>query len=354
MRGGTNNLDLIRLFLATSVMLWHVSDLSGVVIFLPLAQLFSAELAVKAFFVISGYLVVKSCELNTLGEYIEKRIRRIYPAYAVTILLLACLGALLSTHSFKDYFGGKTLQYVAANLVFLNFLAPTLPGVFEGNRYSEINGALWTLKIEVLFYALVPLVVFLRRRTGAAPVLLSLFACSVAYAELMHHLHDSSGRALWLQLARQLPGQLTYFLVGAACYYCRAFKGRCYWLLLIAGGGWLLAGVTEIRWARMVLEPIWLGSLTMLLGVELPGIAPALRMGDISYGIYIIHFPVIQFFVYCGLFQTDPWMAFSLAVGITVCLSGLSWMFVERPFLRKDSHYRRVADAVPEARHSVA
>lgn len=46
----------------------------------------------------------------------------------------------------------EVFKYVAANLVFLNFTHPNLPGLFESNSLQAINGALWTLKIEVMFY----------------------------------------------------------------------------------------------------------------------------------------------------------------------------------------------------------
>ena len=63
----------------------------------------------------------------------------------------------------------------AANLIFLNFVHPTLPGVFEGNQLSEVNGALWTLKIEVMFYAAVPLLAWAFRKLGRLPVIAAVY-----------------------------------------------------------------------------------------------------------------------------------------------------------------------------------
>ena len=163
-----NNFDLLRLVFASSVVFWHAYSLSRQRELEPLALLFSADLAVKAFFVVSGYLVVMSCERSSsVGDYAARRARRIYPAYAAVVLGCAIGAAFLSTLPLAEYFDARVLRYLAANLVFLNFLAPTLPGVFEGQPYTEVNGALWTLKIEVMFYVFVPVLVLLVRRMGA-------------------------------------------------------------------------------------------------------------------------------------------------------------------------------------------
>jgi len=63
------------------------------------------------------------------------------------------------------------------------------------------------------------------------------------------------------------------------------------------------------------------------------------RWGDFSYGIYIIHFPVVQTLVAVGVFARDPWLGFAVATFAVLALAALCWHFVERPFLRRNSHY---------------
>ena len=148
----TNNFDLLRFLLASTVFLVHVHVLSGKDDVAFLSRYLSSEFAVKAFFVVSGYLIFRSYEVsNSIADYFEKRIRRIYPAYATVILICAFGGAFFTQASLSDYFSLAWLKYVAANLVFLNFLALNLPGLFGGNLFEAVNGALWTLKIEVSF-----------------------------------------------------------------------------------------------------------------------------------------------------------------------------------------------------------
>ena len=138
---------------------------------------------VDAFFVISGFLIFMSYErTSSLRRYAIKRARRIYPAYLCIILLCAFGLFTLSGLPVDQYFSADWFKYLVANLTFLNFLAPSLPGVFENNLLQAVNGALWTIKIEVMFYCSVPLIVWFAQRFGRLPVLLGLFTLSSLYS----------------------------------------------------------------------------------------------------------------------------------------------------------------------------
>jgi peptidoglycan/LPS O-acetylase OafA/YrhL len=122
------------------------------------------------------------------------------------------------------------IKYLAANLTFLNFLHPTLPHVFSSQAIDAINGALWTLKIEVMFYATVPLIVYLFKRCGRMPVLITLYVLSFVYSWTTTQYAQSTGSSFWLLLSHQFPAQLDYFLSGALLYYYKPLFKR--WLPL--------------------------------------------------------------------------------------------------------------------------
>ncbi|HET9699841.1 MAG TPA: acyltransferase, partial [Burkholderiales bacterium] len=210
-----NNFDLVRFVLAAIVFLFHAGGLSGRPELEPLSRWLSAEFAVQAFFTVSGYLIFMSYERSgTLGQYFERRVRRIYPAYAFVVLAGAAGGLALTRLAPADYLASPELwRYVGWNLLFLNFLQPTLPGVFEANPLAVVNGALWTLKVEVMFYLSVPLLVWLFRRLPRAACIAALYLLSVAYTLILRELVQAPGVLERLQF--QLPGQLTYFLAGA-------------------------------------------------------------------------------------------------------------------------------------------
>jgi peptidoglycan/LPS O-acetylase OafA/YrhL len=336
-----NNFDLLRLAFAGSVMLFHIPTLSGEAELRVLSQAFSADIAVKAFFVISGYLVMMSWERSaSLRDYAGKRVRRIYPAYAAVVLLCALVGAWLTVAPVEAYFGADLARYCAANLAFLNFLAPTLPGVFDGQPFSEVNGALWTLKIEVMYYLCVPALAWTMTRLGRWRTLMGLYALSLAWVLAMRATYAAHDDGIWLQLERQLPGQLRYFLVGVAWYFVRDTMRWRVWIGAAALAAFIATRVAVMAPLNLVLEPIALGTLVIFAANGLPYLGNLARFGDLSYGVYIIHFPVIQTAVWMGLFVDKPWSAAVLSIALVVAAAALSWHAVERPFLERRSHYR--------------
>ena len=119
-----NNFDLLRLLFAGVVCLVHSFELSGFEALHWTTRFFSSAVAVKSFFVVSGFLIFMSYERSTsLASYISKRIRRIYPAYFTIVILCAIGLVMVSSRSVNQYFSADWLKYVAANLSFLNFLS---------------------------------------------------------------------------------------------------------------------------------------------------------------------------------------------------------------------------------------
>jgi peptidoglycan/LPS O-acetylase OafA/YrhL len=333
-----NNFDLLRFCFAFIVFLVHTHVLSGRPELAPLSQWLSSEFAVKSFFVVSGYLVFMSFENSkSLGDYFSKRVRRIYPAYFVVVVGAVFVGTIASTLSLGEYLSVGLLRYLAANLVFLNFLAPELPGVFQGNTVHAVNGALWTLKIEVLFYFSVPIIGVACARLGRVPALAAIYALSVVYVLVLERVAETTGRELFLQLARQVPGQLSYFVAGAACYYYLRAVRRWWLPLAMLGTVLLVAPLPQAM--NTIVEPAALGLFVVYLAVGAHYVGNFGRYGDLSYGVYIIHFPVIQTLVALGVFQGNPYLAVALAATIVLVGAFASWHIVEKPFLRKSSHY---------------
>lgn len=327
-----NNFDLLRLLLALTVCLVHAQELSREPALAWIGTFLSSLLAVKAFFVISGFLILMSYERSrSLANYGNKRLRRIYPAYLLMIVGSAVLLAAVSSLPAAAYFNADWLRYLVANLLFLNFLQPTLPGVFELNPLPAVNGALWTLKIEVMFYLSVPVLVGLFRRYGRLRVMLLVYLGALAYQAGCTLLGEQGSALPHAELARQLPGQLGYFIVGALCYYQLDFFARQrYWILALA----VLVLVLNPYWPLGALEPLALGALVLFLALFTPVLNIG-KYGDFSYGVYILHFPLIQCFIDRGWFAGQS-LLFLLAV-LCATLGGavLMWHGVESRFLRR-------------------
>lgn len=328
-----NNFDLLRLVFASAVCLSHAHALSGYAELAWLPNVFSPVAAVKAFFVVSGFLIFMSYERSSsLRSYAIKRVRRIYPAYFTVVVVSAVVLAGVSTLPPADYFSSAWLQYLLANLAFLNFLHPGLPGVFETSPLPVINGALWTLKIEVMFYASVPLWVGLCRRFGHLPVLGVLYLASIIYAFWLGALADQQDSALYRELARQLPGQLSYFMAGAFFYYYLGWFERNRLAVLA------FAAVVLFVFPVPALEPFAMAGIVAFCGLFLP-VVDAGKRGDFSYGIYILHFPIIQVLVQADVFDGMPYLFLLVACVLTLCAAVAMWHVVEKRFLLRGSHY---------------
>ena len=335
----SNRFDFVRLTLASLVFLYHAIALSSGPSGGPFeAELaIIAELAIQGFFIVSGLLVYGSLERSrSLSDYAGKRFRRLYPAYLVIVAIPALLSLGL-TFGEPGALGG-VLRYFGANALFLNFLEPTLPGLFEGQRFTAVNGALWTLKIEVMFYLALPLIA--RALTRLSSLwwlgLSALVVAAFAWKHTMLVLDSDYS----VQLARQLPGQLMFFAAGMALWRLR---DRLVSNAVIALG----LGVVALSVSLLVPELAALrviGLTGLIVGVAFaPGPElNAARWGDVSYGVYIVHFPIIQGLIMAGVFQSlGQAGGVILSAGLTLAASFLLWWWVEKPALRRDSHYRK-------------
>lgn len=321
------------------VFISHAGDLSRTAALSLVPRIISSTLAVQAFFVISGFLIFQSYERSSsIRSYASKRLRRILPAYLLVVVASAILLGLVADVAYGDYIARPGVwRYVAANAIFLNFIAPVLPGVFQDNPIQAVNGALWTLKIELAFYVAVPVCVWLFGRFGRLPSLILIYLLSALYVTGTAWLAQSRAQPSFLELGRQLPGQMSYFIAGAAIYYgFERFRARRLQAALL---GLVLFACSSLVLSTL-LRPAAVGLMVMSVAFA-PHFGRFGRWGDFSYGIYIVHFPILQVLIAAGLARESVAL-FLLAAGAAVMVTAiLLWHLVEKRFLRRDSHYRQ-------------
>ncbi len=340
-----NNFDLLRLILAFSVCLAHIGAVSGIQAFFPLGDFFNSSIAVDCFFVVSGFLIFRSYNRSSrLLSYFNKRLRRIYPAYLTVVLLAAIFLPLLIRPDTNLIFSTEWFRYLLSNLIFLNFLQPHLSGIFSANPLSVINAPLWTIKIEVLFYLSVPLIFFLFRDKKKWLILVLLYGASVSYSLFLIHLYLNTGTDLYLRLEKQLPGQLAFFLSGGGLYIYFSFFRNHYLKLLLPSLLFLTFKGSTFIPGIYPFYPLALAVTVISFALIFPYLGNWGKYGDISYGVYIYHFPILQIFTFFGLFREHPWIGFTFFILSVLMTSACSYHFIERPFLRKSSHYRKAAE----------
>jgi len=325
-----NNFDLIRLILASTIFTYHLAVVTGRPE-LSMLAIAPAGFAVDAFFVVSGYLVWMSFDRATsLGDYASKRLRRVLPAHTVVVIATALVAAALSGAFVQVLWSRNAAEFLTMHLIMLSRFHSELEGTFPTAIWMQANGTLWSLKVEMGCYALLPLLAWMARRFGWIRVMGLTYGFSV----------------VWLATApapyeHQTPGLLSYFIAGGTLYHYRDWLSTRWKVIGPIGAAALLLG---FAWPvlRPVVEPAALATLVIAMAVAVPPLVNAARWGDLSYGVFLVHWPILQCLLQVEAFNS-PWQGVALAI---VCVFGTSlllWHLVEKRWLRRSSHYITVA-----------
>ncbi len=330
-----NNFDFLRFLFAFLVVIGHTIILSGEPEFRNEFFAMMPNYSVYCFFIISGFLIFSSFEkLNNLKKYIINRSRRIFPAYFFVVLFFAFFLFFFSNISAKEYFSTDWAKYLGANLVFANFLKPCVNYVFTSNLYCAVNGALWTIKVELMFYVFVPILFYLlknKTKTVKSLVLIAIYSVSIFYFRYVVSLEKH-------ELARQLPGVLCYFISGIFLFINIDFFKK--WSIYLLPVALVIIYVEKGILSENILTPFALGICIFWFAFSNIPLKNFAKYGDFSYGIYLVHFPIIQIFVQENLFEKYSFYAFFLCVAIVVLFSVLIWNFVEKPLLRRKFNHK--------------
>ena len=332
-----NCFDFLRFVFAFNVVLGHLTVIPLFPELLSCRFLFNTYLSVTGFFVISGFLIAQSYERSTLKQYFVKRARRLLPAYLFVIIGCAVGLVGLSSLSAAEYFcSADWREYLGANLCFMNFLHPSLPGVFDNPLINDtsVNPALWTLKIEVGFYLIIPLLMlWIRKSRHPWAVLLTVYVLAVAYRNGLGRFGELSDNSTAVFLARQLPGFMSYFAVGMAGYIYKEQLLRYKQYLIIPA----LAVFALEYWSGIeYLSPLAWGILVLWCAYSLPALNNFAKYGDISYGIYIYHGPILKIMLSLGIFTCIGIRPAACLYIVIVVLTGLaSWHLLEKRILQR-------------------
>lgn len=351
-----NNFDVLRLAAATLVLVSHSYVVVGAhephVGDWPLGTL-----GVEIFFAISGFLIAKSwLSQPRLRAFVVKRGLRILPALIVTVLACALLlGPLVSSDSPGEYFSDlQTPAFVVDNVVAtasggaVRDIALDLPGVFGTNPAHAVDLSLWTLPIEIRAYMLVAALGLLGLLAAGLPLMaVGFFALSIAGAGVADVPVIGSG----LEFLRGSNGETAHlvalFAVAALFYVWRERISLRPWLAL----GALIALVAAL--GTPAERPVLLFAipyLTLFLAYRSPAQARVLtRRGDVSYGLYLLAFPVSQTIVQAWGGLPAPLIVALIGFPITYLLALASWHWIERPALRLKGPLATARRARPRA-----
>ena len=325
-----NCFDIIRYYLSFIVLFAHFSILSGANNFNWITN--SGE-AVSGFFILSGFLVYYSyIKKPQLKNYIKKRARRILPPYLFIVLICATGGLFLTSFSVSDYFDSSQLyKYLVANVSFLNFIEPCLPGVFTDNVMPAVNGSLWTMKVEIMLYASVPITFYFFKKWNKCIVLFLIFFISISYRECFLYLYNTTHNEIYSILGRQVGSQLVYFYSGTAILiYFDKFQKYIKFLFPISLAIYILKSELFIF---EYLAPFAFAVIIIGIAYNFKYLNFIGKYSNVAYGIYLFHFPVIQTILHFKIHEYNFSLALFLSVLLTVALAFFSWNFIEKPFM---------------------
>ncbi len=306
-------------------------------------------LGVDIFFVISGYLmsrvIIEGQDAGRFraGDFYFRRAKRLLPAAMATLALTTALAPwVLTRGALQDYAAqlGGALSFTA-NLVLWG-----QSGYFDSAAELKPLLHTWSLALEEQYYLVLPALLWAVGRRWRAAVLGSLTLISLAACVLWVQ-HDPSG-AFYL-----LPTRAWEMLLGSLCALPHG-RGTASPALLPRGPG---------RWAALISAAAALSlAICLLWGVDpvhprgdalwvclstaalvwwparwLQGHSPAHRLlhwvGDRSYSLYLVHWPLIALAKNIWLQGVPTGVRVALVV-LALLLAHLSHAAVETPFRR--------------------
>jgi peptidoglycan/LPS O-acetylase OafA/YrhL len=285
--------------------------------------------AVLIFFSLSGFLVVPGLvRTGAVVPYAINRALRIFPALtAVVIATMLLVGPALTSMSWHAYFADREFWLYAKNILTSTY--DYLPGVTaRGGRPVVVNGALWTLHFEVLAYVALALMSVAGVLARRAAFLAILAVCYSLYLLI----------AFGHPLVQALPTRFTvfislftYFAVGSGFFLLRdrvPFSG------VLAGASVAVMLAALPLGLGPVALPICLPYAVIFIGLSSLAEGVPLRR-DISYGIYLIHAPVIAMLVALLPQPARWWLLALLAAAASAALAYCCRLLVEEPALRR-------------------
>lgn len=325
-----SDIQILRALAVIFVVLFH----------LEVAGIESGFLGVDVFFVVSGFLMAILYKTGETKKFFERRAKRLLPSYFTTVLLTLIASIFIVLPS--------ELGQVATQSIYSLFFANNI-GFWMQNSYfskTDFNPLLhlWSLGVEIQFYLIIPLLVwFFRKSKIFLPLILigSFLSCVFIVG-------FSPKTSFFM-----MPLRIWEFLIGFVIAYYLTNKGniktqKYQWLGLI--GLIVLCAIPFIHvdgqsLNRLEAHPSFYALLvcfatSLVLSCGLPkmlqdsGFGKFLaKIGDYSYSIYLVHFPIIVLYLYEPFSGTilypENYVDKAILLGLIIIASVLMHRYVE-------------------------
>lgn len=304
-------LDGLRGLAVLAVVAYHFGELRG------------GFLGVDLFFVVSGFLITRMLILRraggrsvTLGWFWRRRMRRLFPAVSVLVVVVVVLVSRLDSTLLVERTRGQGLSALLYVNNWYDLFAHI--GYFDVALARTPLNHLWSLSIEEQFYVVWPVmfIVFARTRRGFS-VLTGVTAMLVVASMGLAPFWDA--RDGWARAYLGTDSRVGAILLGALIslvltkheILATKWKPSTLWLVRLASVGaaaflafqWVSADVTNDTLYRGGLAACSLAAAMLVVGValdgkgligSLSGLRPIAWVGMLSYSLYLWHVPIVR------------------------------------------------------------
>jgi len=359
--GRVASLTGIRAVAAILVMLTHAAYTTGHYTHGYLGLVYSRmEIGVPIFFVLSGFLLFwpwvrashSGAAAPSVRRYAWHRVRRIMPAYVVTVLAAYAIYQFRTAgpnpgHTWMGLFRNLTLTQIYTDDYLYSYLHQGLT-------------QMWSLAVEVAFYVALPLLAYLllvvlcRREWHPVRLVVGLLVLALVSPAWLALVHTTEflpdGAPLWL------PTYLMWFIGGmllaalrplgirAYAAICVPLALVCYFIVSTPIAGAPTTSPAELREglaktafyaviSTLVVAPLALPGTDWTRGWYAHFLAsrPMVFLGEISYEIFLIHLvtmelvmvEILRFPIYTG----SMFWLFAVTLAVTVPLAWLLHRF---------------------------
>ncbi|NNK88103.1 MAG: acyltransferase [Flavobacteriaceae bacterium] len=350
------NLDVLRFFLASAVVLFHIPKLSrnqGLPFYDELPIFHRGHEAVYMFFVLSGFLIIqliyraKLKHVFSIRKFYMRRILRIFPLYYLILIFGFTFYNFILPQLNIDF----DIRYELWEGILLTVFF--LPNVFS-KLYSPggILEILWSIGIEEQFYLMIaPLLYFVRNRY----VLIVLGALTTVYFVIFH--------LEGIEVLRKFRFVFFFIFSGGLIGILEMRKSLEFMkrgkiipvivVLLTALFFFTDLLVIKTLWMKHLLLSVLFSFFIHSLSYNNLGIGITNKLlnylGTISYGIYMYHIIALNTVVFLflkienlGIFN-DTFTVITINIltfAVTIFISHLSYKYFESYFLNLKSKYR--------------
>lgn len=345
------HIDGLRAVAVLIVVLFHL-DVAGVG---------GGFVGVDVFLVISGFLITRLIvdELRetgsfAFGRFYLRRVRRLAPALLVTSFVVLGVAALLHSPGVLARTGS---EMIASTLSASNVYFWLNADYFAVDQWTRPMLHSWSLSLEEQFYLIWPVTLLLSMRVGGIRAV-GFVVAALFVASLLLNPWFADGAPAWLgeelpEAARDgkptlffmLPFRVFEFAIGGVLSFAGVARARDVRQGALGAAGLAMIFAAAVAYDEHMVFPSFAALLPCVgaalairygsagVGALVLGNRCSVWIGQISYSVYLVHWPIISLYYY--LDGPPAGAAQLLITAVSLALGHASWRFVETPFRQK-------------------